>query len=577
MDITFGSSGKRSVSFSQPVAPDHQKVIAGYGEKILQCFSISNGINNDFGLARYNQDGSLDPGFGSGGLIQTDFGGNETATSMMVASGGKIIVGGFSVSTSTGIGVFAMARYLPGGALDPGFGTGGKVVTSIGSDAFAYSLNIQRDGKIILAGFCNTGSGYVFALVRYSANGALDGTFGTGGRVTTSFAGVADAAYGTLIQNDDKIVVVGGSSDGNTSAFAVARYLPLNGALDPGFDGDGKATVVIGAAASNWDVAHSVIIDTSGSLVLAGSTLNGSNSDFALARFTKTGVLDLSFKGNGKVVTDFGGGLDNSYAIAIQSDGKYLVSGEASNGTDQDFIVARYNHTGDLDEQFGVGNLGYTLIDFGGEDYGYSMSSQGTNLLIGGTAGTGLGLARLVNSSVVLPLSFSSFIATKGTEKVLLNWQTSQENNTGYFEVQRSSDGVHFVAIGSVRVKDLSENSGNYSFTDLDPSNVNFYRIKMINTGSASVFSRTVLIRFDVKVQGLHLFPNPVKDHLNIQLTAPAGKQRIVLMDVNGRILVQKELVSTGTLISTSLDMSSLQKGIYFLRANEELVKVVKD
>jgi uncharacterized delta-60 repeat protein len=177
----------------------------------------------DFSLARYNSDGSLDVSFDSDGKVITNFGASEEAQSVVIQSDGKILVGGYSGDYSSHN--FAIARYNNDGSLDTTFDTDGKVTTDFGGDDKGYRLAVQNDGKILIGGY----SGDNFALARYNGDGSLDETFNTSGRVTTDFGG-DDKAYSLAIQSDGKIVLAGTSNND----FAAARY-NSNGALDTTF------------------------------------------------------------------------------------------------------------------------------------------------------------------------------------------------------------------------------------------------------------------------------------------------------------------------------------------------------
>ncbi|MBM3967008.1 MAG: tandem-95 repeat protein, partial [Planctomycetes bacterium] len=140
---------------------------------------------------------------------------------------------------------------------------------------------IQSDGKIVVAGSSHNGSNYDFALTRYNSNGSLDTTFDGDGKVTTAIGSSGDFAYSLAIQSDTKIVVAGHSLNGGYYDFAVTRY-NSNGSLDATFDGDGKVTTAVG---SFNDYANSVAIQNDGKIVVAGGSFNGSNRVFALARY----------------------------------------------------------------------------------------------------------------------------------------------------------------------------------------------------------------------------------------------------------------------------------------------------
>src|SRR5206468_7556291 len=131
------------------------------------------------------------------------------------------------------------------GQLDPSFGAGGTVVTQFPSSySGAHAVAVQADGRIVAAGFAHTNDSIIsdFALTRYDTGGALDPTFGTGGRVRTDFGGRFDEALAVAAQPDGRIVVAGSSSDATGSDMAIARY-NRDGTLDLSFDGDGLALV----------------------------------------------------------------------------------------------------------------------------------------------------------------------------------------------------------------------------------------------------------------------------------------------------------------------------------------------
>jgi uncharacterized delta-60 repeat protein len=577
-DPSFGTNGLVSTYPNGNVNPDRQKVTVVSGDKIYQCYSVSNGTNNDFGLVRYNSDGTLDNTFDGDGIVRTDFGGDDGATSMFIQADGKIVVAGYSIVSGTG--VFAVARYNTNGSLDNTFDTDGKVTTAIGTDDAAYSVSIQSNGRIVVGGRARIGTNYVFALTRYTTTGLLDNTFDTDGRVVTDIGNAAgvDAVYSLVVQNDSRIVAAGSSFDGTSiTYFALARY-NTNGSLDNTFEYDG--TVLTSLTANGNDAAYAVTVQTDGKIIAAGSSFNGSNFDMGLVRYTSTGFLDNSFDGDGRVITNLPhNGSEEINAIGQQSNGKILVAGYTDYGfsTQRDFVAARYNADGSLDGSFGT-SAGYTIIDFGGDDVGYSLDSQGLNLIVGGTSGTSLAIARLLNSSMILPVSLTTFTAEKSGSGVKLGWETVNERETDAFEVERSADGVNFTSIGTVTASGNSSSVRNYTFTDAQPlQNINFYRLKIVNSDRSVNYSRIVTVRFGSAAITLQAFPNPVKNSLNLQFTVPAGQVKVQVLDVSGRMVKMIELKSAGTALTTSIDMSGFRPGAYIIRVNEQSIKVMKD
>jgi uncharacterized delta-60 repeat protein len=269
--------------------------------------------------------------------VVTDFGsGSDYGASVAVQADGKIVVAGSCVDNFDD---FALARYNSNGNLDTGFGSGGKVLTDFASSSdLAKGVALQSDGKIVVAGESHSGTVTGdFALARYNANGTLDTSFDLDGKVTTDFASLVDRVWGVALQADGKILLVGQSQRGGTGHdFALARY-NANGTLDATFNGDGKVTTDF--PLSNDDFGYGVALQADGKIVVAGS----SSLDFALARYNANGSLDVTFDSDGMVTTDFGAD-DEAYVVALQSDGKIVACGSSGVfvGTGYDFALARY-------------------------------------------------------------------------------------------------------------------------------------------------------------------------------------------------------------------------------------------
>jgi len=224
------------------------------------------------------------------------------------------------------ISLLALTAGAAPGDLDPAFGAGGKVTTPIGSaHDRGDSVALQSDGKIVVGGFSWNGSDYDFALVRYSASGALDAGFGTSGKVTTRIGGGQDRGYSVALQSDSKIIVAGSSDNGSGWDFALVRYT-ASGALDEDFGTAGQVITPIGIST---DFGQSVALQSDGRIVVAGYSLNASgNSDFALVRYLSNGALDATFGANGNVTTDIGGTADGyGHAVVVQSGNKLMTAG----------------------------------------------------------------------------------------------------------------------------------------------------------------------------------------------------------------------------------------------------------
>ena len=261
------------------------------------------------------------------------------------------------------------------GDLDTSFDTDGKVSTPILSGADeANSVVLQSDGKIVAAGSSYNGSNYDFAVVRYNTDGSLDTTFGTGGKVTTSIGSDPDVANSVVLQSDGKIVAAGYSHNGSNYDFAIVRY-NTNGSLDTTFDADGKQTTSIGSGA---EIAYSVVLQSDGKIVAAGYSHNGTNTDFAVVRYNTDGSLDTTFGTGGKVTTSIGSDPDVANSVVLQSDGKIVAAGYSHNGSNYDFAIVRYNTNGSLDTTFDADGKQTTSIGSGAEiAYSVVLQSDG--------------------------------------------------------------------------------------------------------------------------------------------------------------------------------------------------------
>ena len=332
-----------------------------------------------------------------GGKIITDLGGIDTGYSIALQNDGKILVAGGSTDSGSNLHL-ALVRYNADGSLDSSFSGDGVVIMNTGPESLGFSLTVQSDGKILVAGSCDDGnSGGDFLLVRYNANGSLDSSFSGDGIVTTDFGGL-DIGFSVTTQLDGKILV-GGSSGTN---FALARY-NANGSLDSSFSGDGMVITDFGGS----EVGSHVVAQPDGKILVAGVALNGSIWEFALVRYNTDGSLDTSFSGDGKLLTNFGGN-ETGCSMTLQADGKILVAGGGIAGgiTFNGFALARYNTDGSLDTSFS--GDGIVLTNFGADAAGQDVKVQPDGkIVVGGFNNGNFALVRY-NADGSLDTSFSA-------------------------------------------------------------------------------------------------------------------------------------------------------------------------
>lgn len=306
-------------------------------------------VTYGFAIVRYNGDGTLDMTFGTNGLATPFAGQGGEVHAMVIQPDGRIVVAGHG---------FAMARLMADGTLDPSFGSGGEVVSDIAPPSpvseLVYGIALQADGRIILAGQADGGSGAAAALARYNTDGSLDTSFGAGGVAFGPFPGIASAV---AVQPDGRIVVVGG-------AFQVTRF-NADGTLDAAFGLGGQVAVPFGE--EGWDsLANAILVQPDGRIVVAGGTIL-SRYDFAIARLDPDGNLDKGFGKDGMVTTDFNDGFDAIRALVLQPDGRVVAAGYGGPAhrlpDDDHFALARYEPNGALDRSFGKSGRAMAEID----------------------------------------------------------------------------------------------------------------------------------------------------------------------------------------------------------------------
>ncbi len=435
--------------------------------KIVVAGNSYNGTFNEIAVSRYNHDGSLDITFGGTGTVTTDVGtGYDVGRAVTIQADGKIVVAGTAHNANDD---FAVVRYNIDGTLDTTFGGTGKVSTAIGpSHDYGQSVTMQSNGKILVAGYSYNGLNNDFALVRYNSDGSLDTSFSTDGKLTTPINLSADQAYSVTVQSNGKILVAGNSSNGLNTDFALVRY-NSDGSLDASFSGDGKLTTDFNL---NFDDSYSVAIQSDGKILVGGSSWVGLNQDFSIARYNTDGSLDLSFGGDGKVTTDIGSGVDYARSIAIQADGKILLSGSSYNGSNFDIAIVRYNTNGTLDTSFGNSSGMITTSVGSGDDYGEDIIVQTDgSILVAGYTDNGSNqdfVLTKYNSDGTLNTSFSldygldgTLSYTEGGAAVILDTDVQVLDKELSAADDFSGSSLTLVRNGGANVDDIFSATGN--------------------------------------------------------------------------------------------------------------------
>ncbi|MFN8544276.1 MAG: hypothetical protein U0807_08715 [Candidatus Binatia bacterium] len=394
-------------------------------------------------------DANLDPTFGSFGVATTTIGfPNEVAVGVALQADGKIVAVGndHEASSQTKIGV---ARYLPGGALDPTFGTGGTVSTSLGDDYFTQgsSVAIQPDGKILVAGATQIIGVDAFALVRYQASGSLDPTYGTGGVVITPI-GTADALATDVVLDASTggAFVTGYASDLGGTVLVLAHY-DEDGDLDPAFGTGGISTLAVSAGTAG----ESLVRQPDGKLVVAGGAFSATFDDGAalIARFTAAGSPDGAFGGGlGFVTVDADTGIDSFDGVVVQPDGKIVATGSTYPGdytTNGKVLLARVNASGSPDGAFGAGGIVKTDVTPINDGAGAILRLPTGQLAVGASVGISLsGQGRIALLRYNANGSLDTTFGTAGRTEVNIG-----TGNDFAFDLVRQADGKVILAGGA--------------------------------------------------------------------------------------------------------------------------------
>jgi uncharacterized delta-60 repeat protein len=344
IDSSFGTNGITRTDFFNGGNDEAMSMcIQTDGKIIVAGKSFAPASAADFSIARYKSDGTLDSSFGIGGKVTTDIAGfNDYGCCVKLQSDGKIVMTGYTFNgANTGL---AVVRYNSNGTLDNSFdGDGIAVVYSGDVYLEGQSLAIQNDGRIVV---CATTRflpyEYDVLVARLNANGSLDTTFDHDGILTTDFC-YHDNAYSVAIQNDGKIIVAGASYD--TVNITMGKNLMLirynaDGSMDNSFGTGGK---VITEVTNQADIAYAVTIQSNGKIVTVGQSSDGvSNFQIILTRYNTNGSLDTTFDHDGLVTTNIASEHEFGEAIALQADGNIVIAGFINNGSNFNMFTARY-------------------------------------------------------------------------------------------------------------------------------------------------------------------------------------------------------------------------------------------
>ncbi|HEX5150496.1 MAG TPA: T9SS type A sorting domain-containing protein [Parafilimonas sp.] len=458
---------------------------------------------------------------------------------------------------------------------------------SYGSSSYDGANSIQQtsDGGYVFAGWSEANDGDVtnnhgsddFWIVKLKNNGDIQWQKSYGG------SNAEDA--NSIEQTSDGGYIVAGvslSNDGDVSGHhGTPDYLDY---WIIKLDSNGVLQWQKSYGGTDYDEAYSVQQTFDGGYIVAGYTASNNGNVTGNHGSQDYWILKLNSSGNIQWQKTFGGSdKDDATSIAQTSDSGYVIAGYAysndgdvtNNHGSDDFWIIKINKGGNIQWQ----------KSYGGTDYDGASSVQQTSdngYIIGGSTdsddgdvtknqGNGDWWIVKLTPDVLLPVSLINFSGEVNGKQNLLHWTTATEQNNTGFEVQRSSDGFNFTKIGFVNSKAVNGNSNyklNYDFADIAfNTDKNYYRLKQIDRDGIFTYSNIVVLRDNLITDAIEVYPNPVKNLLNVKVPATSNKKiKLEITDNSGKaILTKSTLISSGETI-IQLNVSQLSSGAYFIK-----------
>lgn len=475
------------------------------------------------------------------------------------------------------------------GFLDSSFGNGGLVTTAIdGSYNLGQTTIIQSDGKIIVAGEAGEPTPMRVAIVRYNTDGSLDNSFGNSGSVLIPVGSARSYARDLAIQSDGKILIGAYTYDDVAGDFAVIR-LNTNGTLDTTFGTNGITVVDNGS----HEIVEALVLLNDGKILLAGNNWD----NFLAARFNADGSLDTTFGTNGWITTVFTASFSQAKDIAVQEDGKVLLSGVAIDIATARYrvAVARFTTEGSLDPLFGTsGQLTFHIGD--SDDYGAGVSvGADSKILIGGYShvsqnplkydlfavrlnsdgsfddtfgNNGVTIARVLEDAP----NYAEDILLQSDGKIILTGYGSDSDNYNLIMLRINSNGQvdsTFGIDGRVNT-DINGRPDFGKAIAIQPDN------KIILTGysySNAGIGEIVVARYENALLGTNenqnlkfkIYPNPVSEELNIEINKNISNVVVEIWSILGNKIVDLKFDK-----NIQIDTSALDSGVYLLKLNAE-------
>jgi|GEM_PF-2106634 len=559
LDSSFGINGIATVEgfgFVRATALQPDGKIIVVGQPYDDNFII---------VARFNTDGTPDEHFGHQGILHTNLYPThqfhpDDATDVVVQPDGKIVVVGDGYYENDygdyQVNVLVI-RYNTDGSMDESFGDRGAVISDFGNsfDA-ADKVALQADGKIVVGG---TSSFVYYFVAVYNADGSADAGFGAGkGWIKGSLSEGPTHLTSLAVQQDAKIVI---SCNVNDNA-SIVRF-KMDGTRDSSF---GVYGVVKTDPTQHYEVKN-IVIQPDRKIIAVGYSYPNITNLYTTA-------IVLRYEYNGKYDTGFGEAgivkMINDTAnvsakdIVLQEDGKILITGGYSNGGIGTGILIRLNKDGSLNDHFGnegvvqtiLTNLASLLIQPDGKVVARGSITTGSSFTYT--------LSRFKADNEPSP-RFAKI--KKWLHKHGFTWDDFPHLAPGgSIHVERSANGSIFNTIASIAAHN---NSQPYSFEDPAPlAGTNYYRLTATAADGSNVSSNVIAIGNNDAAL-VKVFPNPVKNILQVTGLSATQKTILTITDLSGA----RSAVITVTGSSYNWNIGQFKAGSYILRIeNGDLV-----
>lgn len=294
----------------------------------------------DIALARFDESGSLDPGFGDRGVVRLDLSAVDTVWGLVSLTGDRLLVVGSQIAPGRTDKDFAVVRLRADGTKDAAFATGGVALVGTGPDISEVPKTAVElpDGKVVVAGYASAGGVVSPVLFRLTTAGALDPAFGESGIAVRPVLGSVTEAYAVVLAGTRLVTTGYGKDTAEAKVDLIANGFTLDGALDRSFGTNGLTRVDV---AGEDDRGRSLVALADGRTVLVGSgKTSGSNLDAMVVRLTPTGGFDPAFGEGGRKLYDVGGPNDSFFGVALSPDGSRIAAvgylGRETSGRDKD-------------------------------------------------------------------------------------------------------------------------------------------------------------------------------------------------------------------------------------------------